>query len=516
MSAPSFALQKTPHRAPKALRLAQRSWALALFLLLFCSASLKAQVGIGILTPDPTAILHLEATDRGFLGPRMTLAQRNAIATPATGLVVYNTTDSLYEFYNGVCWLPFYLRSCGDCDFNAALSALAGTIDRALTDSVDVNIDITQLFGTTQNIAGSVVTQLPNGVTATIGNNPTLGSGTMRVVFRATPFAPAGTYPVVLQVVCGSKVQNLIYSLTLTPCYVVDLFNNANNYNLATALYAQYPTAPTNVPLCIVSNIGQGVTVTSPAAGNPAYTEGNVPAGSRIAIVNNGIIFGKGGNGGIANDPTANPPLTGEGENGGDAIILTTGTTTILNNGYIFVGGGGGPAMAFRVGINIPAPVNSFFGFLIGAGGGGGAGGGLGGNTASIIGLSFYSPGQDGTSGVFGVPGNGGILNFPINLTFGPASITINPNVRGGNGGVYGAPGTTGVFQVTINVSAVINIPFIGPVTIPLITNLNLPIPVPVPPAGQGGFAVRRNGNTLQNLPDNTYNTAFIKGRVGN
>jgi hypothetical protein len=63
--------------------------------LLLCAAFIAAsftgiaQVGIGTVTPDASAILDLESGTKGFLPPRMTLAQINAIATPAEGLIVY-------------------------------------------------------------------------------------------------------------------------------------------------------------------------------------------------------------------------------------------------------------------------------------------------------------------------------------------------------------------------------------------------------------------------------------------
>lgn len=52
------------------------------------SVKLFAQSGIGTVTPHASAKLDVSATDKGFLPPRMTASQRNAIATPATGLLV--------------------------------------------------------------------------------------------------------------------------------------------------------------------------------------------------------------------------------------------------------------------------------------------------------------------------------------------------------------------------------------------------------------------------------------------
>tara|TARA_Y100000296_G_C4958016_1_gene149550 strand:+ start:123 stop:494 length:372 start_codon:yes stop_codon:yes gene_type:complete len=40
-----------------------------------------------------------------FVPPKMTTAQRNAISSPATGSVVYNTTTNLLNHYNGSAWL---------------------------------------------------------------------------------------------------------------------------------------------------------------------------------------------------------------------------------------------------------------------------------------------------------------------------------------------------------------------------------------------------------------------------
>jgi hypothetical protein len=49
-------------------------------------------VGIGTSTINASAILQADSTTKGFLPPRMTTTQKNAIASPAAGLVVYDTT----------------------------------------------------------------------------------------------------------------------------------------------------------------------------------------------------------------------------------------------------------------------------------------------------------------------------------------------------------------------------------------------------------------------------------------
>lgn len=66
-------------------------------------------VGIGLtnstdLTCNASAILQADSTTKGFLLPRMTEAQRDLIASPATGLLIYNTTTNVLNFYNGSAW----------------------------------------------------------------------------------------------------------------------------------------------------------------------------------------------------------------------------------------------------------------------------------------------------------------------------------------------------------------------------------------------------------------------------
>lgn len=74
-----------------------------LFQIIFVSTAL-AQMGIGTTTPDNSSMLDIRSKSKGFLAPRMTTAQRNAIISPANGLVVYDTDLSSLYFFNGTVW----------------------------------------------------------------------------------------------------------------------------------------------------------------------------------------------------------------------------------------------------------------------------------------------------------------------------------------------------------------------------------------------------------------------------
>jgi hypothetical protein len=64
------------------------------------------QVGVGTTTPDASSILHVEATDKGILIPRLTTNQINAIVDPAIGLMVFNTDIKEFQFNNGTIVTP--------------------------------------------------------------------------------------------------------------------------------------------------------------------------------------------------------------------------------------------------------------------------------------------------------------------------------------------------------------------------------------------------------------------------
>lgn len=64
----------------------------------------SAAIGVGTISPAASSIFDLTSTSKGFLMPRMTETQRDAITSPATGLEVYNTTTNKINFYNGTAW----------------------------------------------------------------------------------------------------------------------------------------------------------------------------------------------------------------------------------------------------------------------------------------------------------------------------------------------------------------------------------------------------------------------------
>ena len=112
------------------------------FLVLFHTALLCAQnVGINATgaAPDGSALLDVAGTSGGLLIPRLTTAQRNAIGTPATSLLVFNTATARFEYFDGSVWQPLLSgvnagwELSGNAGTNPATQFLGTTDAQAMT-----------------------------------------------------------------------------------------------------------------------------------------------------------------------------------------------------------------------------------------------------------------------------------------------------------------------------------------------------------------------------------------------
>lgn len=93
-------------------------------------------IGINTSTPDASAQLDIESTTKGFLPPRMTDNQRNAIANPAVGLVIYNITSNCLNFYAGSTWH----ETCGSIITSGTGTFPPGTVHCTNTPTAVVDV----------------------------------------------------------------------------------------------------------------------------------------------------------------------------------------------------------------------------------------------------------------------------------------------------------------------------------------------------------------------------------------
>ncbi|MDO7876791.1 collagen-like protein [Hymenobacter sp. ASUV-10] len=96
------------------------------------SAQALSNVGVGTTAPDASAMLDVSSTTQGLLLPRLTAAQRNAIASPATGLLLYQTDGSAgFYFYDGNVWAALGSAGSPGPAGAAGLNALVRTTAEA-------------------------------------------------------------------------------------------------------------------------------------------------------------------------------------------------------------------------------------------------------------------------------------------------------------------------------------------------------------------------------------------------
>jgi hypothetical protein len=108
------------------------------YILLFFSMVASAQVGIGTVTPDESAVLDITSSTQGVLTPRMTTVQRLAISTTITskGLLVFDTDENAFFFYDGASWVKLSSTNSAS-DFTGWADYIDGTYTSASPFIID-------------------------------------------------------------------------------------------------------------------------------------------------------------------------------------------------------------------------------------------------------------------------------------------------------------------------------------------------------------------------------------------
>ena len=118
---------------------------------------LEGNLSVGVATANSSAKLQVDSTTKGFLPPRMTTAERDAIGTPASGLVIYNTTTNQLNVYRASAW--------GTVGGGTLVSSFTGT-------TITATNDVTQVWrytgGSAQTLTAITPTALSDGSTIDI------------------------------------------------------------------------------------------------------------------------------------------------------------------------------------------------------------------------------------------------------------------------------------------------------------------------------------------------------------
>jgi hypothetical protein len=89
--------------------------------------SLAVRLGVGTVAPVASALVEFTSTTKGFLVPRMNTTEQDAISSPATALLIFNTDSAMFRYWNGSAWTSIGAATGGGGGggANTALSNLA-------------------------------------------------------------------------------------------------------------------------------------------------------------------------------------------------------------------------------------------------------------------------------------------------------------------------------------------------------------------------------------------------------
>jgi hypothetical protein len=100
----------------------------------------NAQLGINNQNPHESSLMDMYSTSKGLLTPRMTTQKRDSIVLPAQGLLIYNTTSSIFNYYD-LGWKDF-------SDDYKTVSATNPIITTSLTNEVVSGMTLSPDAGT--------------------------------------------------------------------------------------------------------------------------------------------------------------------------------------------------------------------------------------------------------------------------------------------------------------------------------------------------------------------------------
>ena len=255
--------------------------ALVFLAVVFSTNAFSQNIGIGMnadgSAPASSAVLDVSSTTKGFLPPRMTYAQKMAIASPIAGLMVYCTncgTLGELQVFNGTVWTNVIgnVASAAKPDAPTIGTATAGSAKATVAFTAPASnggFTITSYTATSSpgGITGTLsqagtgtitVTGLTNGTAYTFTVTATTVSGTgpaSAASNSVTPTAPVlitdgsgNTYEILTVGTQTWMAKNLYITKYSDGTDIPTVTDNASWSRLTSAAYCDYSNDPLNTP----------------------------------------------------------------------------------------------------------------------------------------------------------------------------------------------------------------------------------------------------------------------------
>ena len=342
----------------------------------------NAQTGVGTTTPDASAVLDVSSTTKGFLMPRLTDTQRNAIVAPAKGLLIFNITSNQLENNTGTPSAPIWTASNAGTPGNNGNSVLNGTSNPIAGAGNDGDFFIntatntiygpktsgawpstgTSLVGPTgstgaqgiQGLSGATGAQGIQGLTGATGNTGATGAQGIQGLTGATGSSGA-TGAQGIQGPSGTNGTNGTAVLNGTSNPIAangvngDFFiNTATNTIYGPKISGAWPSTGTSLVGPTGSTGAQGIQGLTGATGNTGATGTNGTNGTAVLNGTSNPIAAAGNDGDFFINTTANtiygPKASGAWPSTGTSLvgpstIVTASNGLTLTSGDIKLGG---------------------------------------------------------------------------------------------------------------------------------------------------------------------------------
>lgn len=298
---------------------------LVLFLCLFVTPVLS-QVGVGTNNPNASAKLDVSSTTSGFLPPRMTAAQRDAIASPAAGLIVWCSNCCSYgeaQVYNGVTWTNMIGGSA--CAAKPTMAATTAATDIATTTATS--------GGNITSDGGASVTA--RGVCWSTSANPTTADS------KTTDGSGTGSY------------SSSITGLTAGTLYYVRSYAT-NSSGTTYGAQVSFTSASITAPVMAATTAASSITGTTASSG------GNVTGDGGASVTARGVCWSTSSNPTTADSKTTDGTGTGSFTS---SITGLSGSTLYYVRAYATNSAGTtyGTEVSFTTSASLPVPVLDFY-----------------------------------------------------------------------------------------------------------------------------------------------------------